>query len=328
MNSYRERENRLRTLPYKKNDAIERRLSEMNIALSHLESEPERGTEYPTVFIFGLPRSGTTLLYQLIAQCLNLGYINNLIARFWLRPEYGIALSQAVLQPLQKASYKSDYGKTMGPHGPHEFGYFWQHWLKIKCVDDMIAYDCHNKEIEWSSLARVIRCMQSMFKSGVVMKGMYAPNYMRDFQKFFTMPFFIYVEREPRDVALSILAARIAYYGRADTWWASYPPNYHELKKLPFDQQIAGQVYSLKKTHERMMKLVRPEVIMSVKYERICKAPGSVVEQVRGRIRDIYGVNVSSRLDPPKNLAFRTRAGALDEEQKAVLAAVSKWERL
>ena len=325
MNPYREGENQLRTLQYKKNDSIERRLFEMNSALSRLESEPERGVDYPTVFILGLPRSGTTLLYQLIAQCLNLGYVNNLIARFWLRPEYGIALSQAVLEPLQEANYQSDFGKTKGPHGPHEFSYFWHHWLKIKDVDDMITYDCRNSKIDWSGLGRMVRCMQSMFESGLVMKGMFALNHMRAFGEILTMPLFVYVERDLFDVALSLLAARRAYYGRADTWWSLYPPNYYELKKLSFDQQIAGQVHSLKETHERMMKLVPPEVIVRVDYGRICETPGSIVEQVRGRIRDIHGVNIDTRLAPPKRLAVKAQTGALDEEQEAVLAAVAEW---
>ena len=250
----------------------------MNSALSRLESEPECSIDYPTVFVLGLPRSGTTLLYQLIAQCLNLGYVNNLVARFWLRPEYGIALSQAVLEPLQEASYQSDFGKTKGPHGPHEFSYFWHHWLKIKCVDDMIAYDCCNSKIDWSGLERVVRCMQAMFKSGVVLKAMHALNHMRAFGETFSMPLFVYVERDLSDVALSLLSARRAYYGRADTWWSLYPPNYHKLKTLPFDRQIAGQVHSLKKTHERMIKLVPPEVILRVDYARICEKPDSVVE--------------------------------------------------
>ena len=317
--------NQKRTLQYRKSHAIERRLLKMNTALLRLESEPECDIDYPTVFVFGLPRSGTTLLYQLIAQCLDLGYVNNLIARFWLRPDYGITLSKAVLGPLQEANYQSDFGNTKGPHGPHEFGYFWNHWLQIKCVADLVKYDCCDSRIDWSGLKHAIQCMQATFESGIVLKSMYAPNHMRAFSETFTMPLFVYVERDLFDVALSLLSARRAYYGRTDTWWSSYPPNYHELKKCPFDQQIAGQVHSLKNTYERMMKLVPSDVIVRVDYKRICEDPGGVVEHIRKRLQKVHGVKVDSKLVPPQRFSIRTRSEVLDREQKAVLAAMTEW---
>ena len=297
----------------------------MNIALSKLESEPARDINYPTVFVFGLPRSGTTLLYQLIAQCLDLGYINNLIARFWLRPDYGIALSQAILEPLKEANYQSKYGRTKGAYGPHEFGYFWNHWLKIRGVDDLIRYDYPSEEIDWPGLGRVVRCMQEMFQSGIVLKAMLAPNHMKAFAETFAMPLFVYIERDPIDVALSLLSVRREYFGKVDTWWSLYPPNYLELKSYPFDRQIAGQVQGLNKTHERVLELVSSEITIKVRYEDMCMDPSTVIRQIRRRLRDAYGVDVGPRLIPPKSFLFQSRPAVLDEEQRAVLTALTEW---
>ena len=319
-----DRDNNLRVSRYRKDATIERRLFEMNVALSHLECEPESDIDYPTIFVFGLPRSGTTLLYQLAAQCLDLGYVNNLMARFWLRPDYGIALSQAVLGPLHEANFQSDFGNTKGPHGPHEFGYFWNHWLKFESVDDLANYDRCDLKIDWSGMRHVIRGMQTMFSNGIVMKAMYAPNHMQAFVKTFTLPLFVYVDRDPSDVALSLLSARKAYYGHADAWWSYYPPNYKELQNCTFDKQIAGQVHSLRETHYRVMQVIPADLIIKVDYRCICERPSDVIERIRERAQEVHGVDIGTRLATPHSFSFRTRPEDLDDEQKAVLVALSE----
>ncbi|MFW5879616.1 MAG: sulfotransferase, partial [bacterium] len=50
--------------------------------------------QLPVIFIVGLPRSGTTPLAQMMVQRFRLGYVTNLIAKFWNSPELGIALTK------------------------------------------------------------------------------------------------------------------------------------------------------------------------------------------------------------------------------------------
>lgn len=315
-------ENNRRTESYHKDTQMEHRFVRMNVALSHLEEFSSGNADYPTVFIFGLPRSGTTLSHQLIAQCLDLGYINNLIARFWLAPQYGIALSKAVLGPQKNAQFNSNLGQTSDPFGPHEFGYFWNNWLKVRDINDMLAFDNPRPEIDWLELGRTARGMQSMFGSGIVFKTMYAPVHIRQFAKTFSMPLFIYVDRDPVDVALSILAARVAVYGRPDLWWSIYPPNYFSLAELPFHQQIAGQVYSLRETYEKQMKLIPSELSMRLHYSRVCEAPSEVIHDIQIRLAEVYGVDIGERFAPPERFEFRSRPDVLDEDQKAVITEI------
>ena len=313
-------ENNKRTESYHKDTQMEHRFVRMNIALSHLEEFSSDGIDYPTVFIFGLPRSGTTLSHQLIAQCLDLGYINNLIARFWLAPQYGIALSKTVLGLQKNPQFNSNLGQTSGPFGPHEFGYFWNTWLKVKDINDWMAFDNPRPEIDWPELGRAVRGMQGMFGTGIVFKTMYAPVHIREFAKTFSMPLFIYVERDPVDVALSILAARIAVYGRPDLWWSVYTPNYYALAELPFHQQIAGQVYSLRETYEKQIGLIPSELSMRLHYSRLCEAPSDVIDDIRTRVAEVYGVDIGLRFSPPERFEFRARPDVLDEDQKAVVS--------
>ena len=59
-----------------------------------LELYRDREIEHALVFVVGLPRSGTTLLTQVLAYCLDAGYVNNFAARFWLAPVHGLRLSR------------------------------------------------------------------------------------------------------------------------------------------------------------------------------------------------------------------------------------------
>lgn len=320
-----ERENRLRTGEYRKDTDVEQRFARMNLALSATRDEFAPCTDYPTLFVFGLPRSGTTLTYQLICQCLEVGYVNNLIARFWLSPLYGIALSQMVIGAPTRTDFNSAFGVTEGPHGPHEFGYFWNHWLRISEIDDMLDFGCRKADVDWAKLGRTVRSMQGMFGSGMVFKTVYAGSYIRAFSETFAMPLFIYIERDPVDVALSILKARVAYYGHAQAWWSTFPPNYPALAGLPFDRQIAGQVHSLRSAYEETMQLVSPERIVRLSYLRLCEDPAGVVSEIRGRIKEAYEVEVETRLDPPGQFKFQTRPEELTGNQRAVMESVRNW---
>lgn len=319
-------ENALRIGSYRKDEESEERLRHMNLALAALEERAPHPQDYPTLFIFGLPRSGTTLTYQLLTQSLDLGYVNNLIARFWLAPQHGIALSEAVLGSPPEATFRSDFGKSEGPYGPHEFAYFWHHWLKVVDVEDMLAFDQSRDDIDWAALGDTVRCMQDMFGRGIVFKTLHAANHMRAFATTFAMPLFIYVERDPVDVALSLLGTRIAYYGRPDVWWSIYPPDYRELAALPFPQQIAGQVRSLRTTYEREMRRVPPELVLRVHYAELCSSPGEVVALVQDRVAALYGVTVEGHFAPPERFAFKTRPENLDANQEAVVAAMTAHE--
>lgn len=322
---FSERENALQLSHFKKEAKDQRFIVEMNQALSSIRVSDSVEIARPTVFIIGLPRSGTTLAYQLIGQCFDIGYVNNLIARFWLAPLHGIALSQTVLGSPHETNFHSEFGYSSGPHGPHEFGYFWNYWLRMNNIKDMIVFNRPKPHVDWNGLGQMVRQMQGQFKSGIVFKTIHAGSHIQAFARTFTMPIFIYIERALTDVALSVLEARRACYGRADAWWSTYPPDYHDLIKLKYNYQIPGQVLSLHRAYERALRLVDSDLVLRLDYGRLCREPSIILDELMERIHRIYGVKFEVRLTPPKKFEFRTRSQVLDEEQKAVLAVLAEW---
>jgi hypothetical protein len=123
---------------YLKDPAAEDLVLEINEALLPLELNSYRDVsiEKPFIFVFGLPRSGTTLVTQLIAQCARTGFINNFVARFWKAPVTGIRFAKTLGVAAKGSDFQSNFGATESLLGIHEFGYFWRHWLKKKTFEE------------------------------------------------------------------------------------------------------------------------------------------------------------------------------------------------
>ena len=129
--SFKEAEMNLRS-GNRRDPYFEKLLDKVNFAMADIDNEVGYGDgKYPIVFIIGLHRSGTTLLNQILAHTSNYGYINNIIARFWRAPVFGIQLSKQLIGEEREINFNSNYGKTNHISGPHEFSFFWHHWFKI-----------------------------------------------------------------------------------------------------------------------------------------------------------------------------------------------------
>ena len=95
---------------FRKDRKFEEHLANFNEILApHEEAEYlARPETFSTLHVVGVPRSGTTLLAQLVASHLNIGCINNLIAAFWRAPVYGVRLSRKLLPEKLTSSLGSE----------------------------------------------------------------------------------------------------------------------------------------------------------------------------------------------------------------------------
>src|SRR4051812_11135485 len=144
---------------YRKDTPTEDFLAELNAELVEFEDgRYERLQEtLPTLHVIGAPRSGTTLLHQVIASSLDVQSITNLVAAFWRAPVTGLRLARMLDVDAVASAFPSTFGRTRGLVEPHEFGYFWNHPLGYP---DLAERDPgHGASIDWDRLAQVIRNM-------------------------------------------------------------------------------------------------------------------------------------------------------------------------
>ncbi|HYC02681.1 MAG TPA: sulfotransferase [Azospirillaceae bacterium] len=324
--SYAQEEHGRRLSGYRVEDEVHASLTRMNELLAAGEQAEPSGIDRPNLFIFGLPRSGTTLLYQLLAHALDIGYVSNLAARFWLAPRAGLMLARSVLGNRRDGSFQSDYGKSLDPSGPHEFSYFWQHRLGIRDEADMLRFGDPGEMVDWRSLRSILGTMQDVFDRGLVHKTNYAANVAPGIARHLQMPLFIRIERHPLAVALSILKARHAYYGSSGTWWATHPPTFAEIKDLPFDRQIARQVVDLGEVYRRVTSALDPDMVLSVTYDELCRDPARLVAAVRERVRRVHGAEIGILNPPPARFREVPPPVPRTEEERAVAAALASLQ--
>ena len=297
---------------YAKDPSGERFLEELNeyLAPRELELYEEREIEHAFVFVLGLPRSGTTLLSQLLAYCLDAGYVNNFAARFWRAPVHGIRLARLIAAGAEPPSFESDYARTKSLLDIHEWGYFWRHWLEKHSFDDVVQAREREDELDWAGLRLALANVQHEFGKPFVAKNMLGAYHLPRLRRELGPVLYVLIERDELDAAVSILDARRKYYDDPRAWWSYIPPEYPRLKDLDEWEQVAGQVHYLARFYQRALAEVGDDAVVRVTYERLAKEPRTVLAEVAGR------AGASIRQEPPSAFPFRVHADRAGEKDR------------
>ena len=231
-------------------------------------------TRQPQLFILGLPRSGTTLIYQYIVHRLNVAYFTNGVGRYPVAP-CTITLFQKTFHGAYRSDFQSRYGKVSGAVAPREAGSFWASSFGF---DDYVCFD-QISEHDTQLLQRSVYCVQRIFGNvPFVNKNVKHLLRLGALSKIFPHAVFLIAERDLQDVAISVLRARHKNLHDPTQWWSVKPPNFTELKDLPVEEQVAGQIIALKQKMTDDLALLDPERVLYVRYEEFCRNPESLIK--------------------------------------------------
>jgi hypothetical protein len=299
--------NKLRKQKYYKDEQSEDFLLTLNKTLQAKEISDYQEFEerFPSLFIAGIPRSGTTVMAQLIAYAFDIGYINNFMARFWLAPVTGIKLSKIILGDNPQIDFSSEYAATKAITDIHEFGYFWRYWLNKDTVAGHVNLEKTEKQINWKGLNDTLLNIQHAFNKAVCMKNIFGAYHMEKITALLPKSVFIYIERDPLDNAVSILEARKQFFDDINTWWSIIPPEYEKLKNLHYIKQIAGQVYYLNKFFNSRIRSCKTNQVIRIQYKDMCHNPAGVIKQIHDACRHNCNYDIPVKKIPEKFM-FKT----------------------
>lgn len=269
---------------------------------SCLHKENKTPALHPAVFIVGVPRSGTTLLHQLLVNRLQVGYIDNLIARFWGCPHVGIKLSKELIPEHDRISlqYTSDLGRTPGLAGPHEFGYFWNYWFGFNEEEPHKLSEQRRTGVDIDGLGRTLADMQLMFGLPLAFKNLTCGLQAELLWQAYPKALFVYVERDPIEVGRSILAARKRFHGSYQAWWSIKPAGWPE--NVP-DRGPASEVaWQVMETARQTMESLSCVNFIKVNYNGLLADPESVIMRIAYSIRAAGGGFVTTRGKPLRPL--------------------------
>lgn len=237
------------------------------------EEQPSR-RDLLTLQIVGLPRSGTTVLYQLLARSGALGYPSNIMALFWKAPHIGAAIQKKLATSAELVSLESYAGRTSGPMGPHEFGYFWRNALGHSAN----SMDVDGQQVEGEYLQNVLDLVNSAFDRPTVYKNFLVPAHYDLFFQEMERQRFLYVRRDPVEVVSSLLKVRreisVSTEENFGTVPAGFTPHPHDCLQTVIDQVIG--LLSAYSSHSFESHVD----VLALNYTEICNDPRGTIETV------------------------------------------------
>ncbi len=281
-----------RTKKYKKSEDEERFLNELNRSLVQLERELIADfiePAYPTVFIVGPQRSGTTLLMQMMLRYFSVGYVSNLVARFWMAPYVGLLINRPYFRNAQfDPELASDLGYTQGHDGPHEFGYFWGRWFghgKTHCLDESEL-----ESIDSALLSKELAAMESVHDLPFVFKNLiYCSLNIPFLSDILPKSIFLTCVRDPLFVAQSTLESRERLYGTRRAWIGLRPSEVEDLEPYDPVRQVAGQVVLAQKRIREDLSALSGNRWIEVSYKELCEAPEACLERIKRKVSALGG---------------------------------------
>lgn len=273
--------------------------------------------DLPVIFIVGVPRSGTTLLFQLMTRYLDTGYVNNYTARYWMAPIYGAASYRRRRGTAgEKGALESAFGGTSALDDPHEFSWFWQFYTEFGEHDHLDEREL--RAIDWRPIRREILALAGWFDNPLVFKSINYHNYHVDwFRRLLPDARFVWIQRDARYTAQSILAVRAQRYGDRARWWSVRPRDVAAWRDRSPEQQVAHQIGDIEQALEQGFAKLPEGKGLRLTYEALTRQPAEALAEL-GRftgavIKDEAGLrnlNLENRnrrnLDSPGFAAIET----------------------
>jgi len=203
------------------------------------------------------------------------------MARFWRAPYVGAVLTNVLAQISRStsSSFKSDLGYTLGHNGPHEFGYFWRHWLPGGAEHSLDSVEL--EKVDRVLLLRELASVEHAFGIPLVFKNLTVCSLHITFLASL-LPRAVFVDcvRHPLFAAQSTLESRRKLYGNSDEWLGLKPPEYTWLREKPYLEQIAGQVFFCRQHIEEALAMIPPSRYLRVDYQTLCERPQHQLERI------------------------------------------------
>jgi len=236
----------------------------------------QTGLRHPALFIVGPPRSGTTLLYQLLVQRFRTSYLSNLAATLYRTPIAATRLGRAIL-PTHESDYRSTYGRVSGPMAPSEAGSVWGRWFSsgLDAVRGGAADEPDAARRE--QMGRTIAGIEASFGVPFVSKNVYHSIRIRPLAKAFPSALFLVMERDRCETAVSILHARRTRSRSVDAWWSVPPREVGQLQGASLLEQVAGQVHYIERDIAEDLDRLGFERGLAVSYHELCTDPEAVL---------------------------------------------------
>ena len=254
--------------------------------LSKKSKKPQDKVSPSPVFLIAAPRTGSTLLYQLLLKKFQLGYVSNFTNKFFpRRPYLGGLIQRIVISASIRGPqiYPSRYGKIKGAFAPSEgsnilkvfFG--GEHPSQIKSCAPI-----NGKEAD---LVDTFSMLEKVLGKRLLIKNAWNCFRVASLSNLFPTSSFIWLKRDIVAAANSDLEARVVTKGSPRVWNSATPANYRELLRQPFWEQVVENQYQFNAAVDNGLKAVPAARWSSVWYEDLMLNPDETLSSIGSQLR-------------------------------------------
>ena len=268
-----------------------------------------RDSSYPgtPVFIVGPPRSGTTVIYQLLTHCLRTSYLCNFANQYFHAP---IGATWAMRRGIRNyiSDFKSTYGSTKGRGGPSQGDRIWARWMGNRRSYVGVSDVPVNTMIEMrGTIGHISRIMDAPFINKSIANSVRIPA----LSAVFPNALFLWTVRDLAQTVQSQLINRREALAKGNEeqrmWMSARPREYESIRGLPLVEQVCSQIHYLHKNIESDLRQFARGRYRVLRYEDVCVSPGTCVSVVEGFWQD-GGTRVERRFDPPASFPISSSA--------------------
>ena len=273
----------------------------------------------PPVFIIGPPRSGTTVLYQLLCKHFNFGYTNNFVADWYNIPITATRLYNIFSSQTSSIELTSNFGKSSNLYGPNEFGKFWYRWFsKTHELKDNYPLIENKLRLEIAGLTKIHQ-KPMLFKNVI--------NSMRInvLSQIFDNSIFIVLNRENLDIAQSILNARIELYNNKNHSWSVITSALQTDPEIPYYKQIVHQIRGVTSNINLARKNIGDNKFIFVDYKELCNNTDQVLKSIHSQL-NTRGIRVDANNNYPYKLNYSTGKKVSDADYNLLKDELEKDE--
>ncbi len=241
---------------------------------------------FPPLFIIGAPRVGSTILFQLLVNCFDFGYMTNFHCLLYGSPALAHLLLRFFRIRIPPSPYESYHGRVKGILSPSECGADWYKYFPV--------YPPYTEYVEDKKLYKLRKSLiffERAWGKPLLFKNMYNTFRLKHIVKAIPEAKFIVIRRKVLPNAISLLETRIRVFGTKNECWSMEVPRIDELKKYEPEKQVLLQIKDIYEIIDRAKKEFGDERFMEVKYEDILKDCTGTLD----RIKNFYGVDIREK---------------------------------
>lgn len=256
------------------------------------------GGDCAPIFVVGVPRSGTTLAYELIAQAFEFAFLTRAFSYTYGLPNLTTRLTKRHIWSPD-AHYRSTYGRIPGFFSPAENHVVWDRWFGVDEVLGHYVPPHSLGENAVGSARKMLRSMTAIVGRPFVFKDVYLALSLRELKRVFPDARFVVVERDFEAICASV------YRGRTEAsqqdWWSVRPPFFSEYIDSDPVEQTAFLCCRASQVMHREIGALGDDRCLRISYSSICDSPAGFLRKVQ----DIAGPGMRRRANASVPESFR-----------------------